>query len=80
HFTMTMKILPESTLTSSAVAGNLLRRFIHESNPDDVGTNNGLTTSSNTVRLTIACSYSSFNDIQLASKIQEIKKAQNKQR
>ncbi|GJU68671.1 uncharacterized mitochondrial protein-like protein [Tanacetum coccineum] len=55
---------------------NLLRRFIHESNADDACTNDGVTTSSITVRLTTTCSYSSFKDIHLASKVQEIKKAQ----
>ncbi|GJV51087.1 hypothetical protein Tco_1446828 [Tanacetum coccineum] len=59
---------------------NLLRRFIHESNPNDACTYNGVTTSSSTIRLTTTCSYSSFKDIQLASRVQEIKKAQNKQR
>ncbi|GJU84391.1 hypothetical protein Tco_1291937 [Tanacetum coccineum] len=35
---------------------NLLRRFIHESNPDDVGSDDRVTTSSNTVILITTCS------------------------
>ncbi|GKC01062.1 hypothetical protein Tco_0987198, partial [Tanacetum coccineum] len=35
---------------------NLLRRFIHESNPDDVGSDDGVTTSSSTVILITTCS------------------------
>ncbi|GKA71116.1 reverse transcriptase domain-containing protein [Tanacetum coccineum] len=54
---------------------NLLRRFIHESNPNDAGNH----LRSSTVRLITTYSYSSFKVTLSASKIKVIKKAQNLQ-